>query len=451
MRYVLRAIDRIPVSWIFCASSVVTCSVMLVVTPPMQVPDEPVHMLRAYHISMAQLLSTRERARVGGILPQNLLLFYKIAEMAPKDITRSLFDTPPQTAAPSALIAYNSSAFYPPVGYLPQAIGIAVARCLNTSPLGCLYAGRLVNALCYILLACLAIEIMPSQKCMLAAIALLPMSLFMAASVSPDAFTNSLALLFISCNLALASKKDIKLLRCNAAVVCVGLAFMLALSKACAPLILLPLAVPAAQFATTRRYWLWVGAVILVYAISAGLWGYFNQDLYVSADATKNPAEQWAHMCSNPTPFLRSVVGAIAAKGTFYAESFVGTFGWLRAPLPRWLVFGTLTMLVLLSFVDATNSSAVWPLQTRIVGFTLFMACCSLMFVWLYLSWCPVGWSAPLEGIQGRYLIAISPLLFAPLMSLRRPSWECAAKIVVMLWSVTAHSCAIITLISYHS
>jgi hypothetical protein len=47
----------------------------LFLTPPMQVPDEPAHFLRAWQISEGNLFADREDNRVGGWMPLSLEKF----------------------------------------------------------------------------------------------------------------------------------------------------------------------------------------------------------------------------------------------------------------------------------------------------------------------------------------------------------------------------------------
>ncbi len=71
--------------------------------------------------------------------------------------------------------------------FLPGALGMALARLLGFGALGCLYGGRLVNLLAYAALCYAALR--SAHKCRPAflCIMLLPMSLYMGASLSYDA------------------------------------------------------------------------------------------------------------------------------------------------------------------------------------------------------------------------------------------------------------------------
>ena len=73
------------------------------------------------------------------------------------------------------------------IPFLPGAVGMVLARLLGFGALGCLYGGRIVNLLAYTLLCALALAKAERYRPAFAAIMLLPMSLFMGASLSYDA------------------------------------------------------------------------------------------------------------------------------------------------------------------------------------------------------------------------------------------------------------------------
>src|SRR5699024_1507847 len=77
--------------------------------------------------------------------------------------------------------------FFMTLSMLPQALGILVARLLGFKALGCLYAARLANLAAYTALCWLALKNCKRYKPVFTAFMLLPLSLYMAASVSYDA------------------------------------------------------------------------------------------------------------------------------------------------------------------------------------------------------------------------------------------------------------------------
>lgn len=71
--------------------------------------------------------------------------------------------------------------------FLPGAVGMALARLVGLGALGCLYGGRLGNLLAYTALCWLALRQTRRCRPVLLGVMLLPLSLFMGASLSYDA------------------------------------------------------------------------------------------------------------------------------------------------------------------------------------------------------------------------------------------------------------------------
>jgi uncharacterized membrane protein len=85
-----------------------------------------------------------------------------------------------------------------PIVYIPQALGIFIARLIGLSFFGVFYLGRLFNLLFYITCVFFSIKRVEAFKLPLLLIGLLPLSLQQAASFSYDSFINALSMLFIA-------------------------------------------------------------------------------------------------------------------------------------------------------------------------------------------------------------------------------------------------------------
>ena len=80
--------------------------------------------------------------------------------------------------------------------YLPHLVGVAPGRWLGLAPAALIYLGRIASLLAWIALTALAIRLAPARQWTLALLALTPMSVASAASISGDPMTNAAALLF---------------------------------------------------------------------------------------------------------------------------------------------------------------------------------------------------------------------------------------------------------------
>jgi uncharacterized membrane protein len=167
-------------------------------------------------------------------------------------------------------IDFRGAALYSPAPYLPQAVGILAGRLAGTSPLVIFYLGRFANLAAWIALMYLALRTVPLFKWVFFMLALAPITLFLASSLSADGLTNALAFLLTAVFLHSAYQRQDPVSR-GELVVLLALGILLALSKqAYVSLMGLFLLIPAARFESLKQR-IWMGAVLLVIPVAASL------------------------------------------------------------------------------------------------------------------------------------------------------------------------------------
>ena len=172
----------------------------LVVTPPFQVADEDRHFYRAYQIAEGDFVASVHDGQAGGWLPESVFrcgsstsyMRWRKDQKIDRDAIVAQFKDPLNTD--QRRFGQFRSAVYSPVAYLPSALMIRLGIELNLSPVLLMYLARLMNLLCWLLLVGLAIRLIPFYQWVFFVLALTPMSVFQAASVSADCMTNALAL-----------------------------------------------------------------------------------------------------------------------------------------------------------------------------------------------------------------------------------------------------------------
>lgn len=178
----------------------------LLITPPFQVADETAHFFRSYQVSEGQIVAEKQKNQVGGPLPQSLVdTWQKVSsgipnnpeiKQKPADIF-SLLNLPLKSDN-KIFGHFPNTSLYSPIPYLPQAAGMMLGKAFGLSPIILLYLGRIFNLLVWLLLGYISIKITPIFQWVFFLLALTPMSLFQAASLSADAVTNSLSILLIT-------------------------------------------------------------------------------------------------------------------------------------------------------------------------------------------------------------------------------------------------------------
>lgn len=404
-------------------------------TPAFQVPDETRHFYRAFQVSELRMLDIVALHDIptlyhrGALVPKSLVAFVDSSEVVatrfrlPNKVTPSKMLGGLRTGLDAGQREYVPVTPYPPAGYLPQAVGIAVGRLLAGSPLVLFYLGRLFALAAFLALVFLAVRITPILKWTYVLLALMPMTLYLAASNSVDGVVIGVSFLLSAQLLAWAYDPTKTRIGPADVVYLTGLALTLALSKAVyLSLLGLLLLVPREKFASTIRYLLTVGGTLGSCLVACGLWWLLTQwlttpgppiDLGRHASDLPNlldvsPERQFAYLLSNPFAVPGVVVATIATFHRLYLYSFVGALGWHDTYLPFWIVWAYYVALIAASL----SGSAVrvrWAAKGLAVLIFVLTGLVSL-FV-LYAFWSLVGMNVVIS-FQGRYLIPVAPLVF---------------------------------------
>ena len=193
------------------------CGLVFVrVTPALTAPDEYTHLAAAYEQASrwsgqaaadenGRLLVRACDAPYFGTRTGDIGIFaYKQAETVIEQAQRS------EPADPALTVVSEAKAGQGSGSYLPQALGIWLARARGADFYTMLRAGRICNLLLYLALAALAAALAPAGvRGLLACVALLPMPLQLAASLSPDAAVLGLVFSFTALCLRLRGEKAV--------------------------------------------------------------------------------------------------------------------------------------------------------------------------------------------------------------------------------------------------
>lgn len=404
--------------FLFGMAAILFGSLLCIVTPPFQVMDEPVHYYRAYQISMGTMVAFRQGDQVGGILPQSLYHWIDASESdlyggrifgATNYAYLSLgkYRNLPLEPTHTQFVNFNSSAFYPPTIYLPQSVGMAITRLLGGGPLELLYAGRLANLIVFILVVAWAIRQAPFHRWAFCLLGIMPMNLYHAASLNPDALTFSLHLLFWAFILQVGwgppNKKNIAIL------FSLGAACLLGASKGYWFLLVPCFFIPYPVMAPIRK-WAWIVGMVSLYLAAACGWGYLNRDLIQFNNPEVSPLQQIHHVLSHPGAFGTTLLWSWKPEYVIhYARSMFGMLAWIHIHLPYWLLVSFLSLLFYFFQNDGPiNGTISMPMRMSSLCACFVGIFC--IFFWLYCSYNPVG-SPELRGVQGRYFIPLIPVL----------------------------------------
>jgi uncharacterized membrane protein len=386
-----------------------------IITPPFQVPDEYNHFYRAFQISEFKIIAERKQNLVGGLLPESLKItadkvsqgipFHPEIKQKPEKII-SLLNLP-LASDKRVFLYFPNTSLYSPIPYLPQTIGIAIGKIMKLSPIVLMYMGRISNLLFWVFLIYLSIKKTPLFKWMFFLLALTPMSLFEAASLSADAVTNGLSFLLISAFLHYAFLEYQKINLINIST----LSLLISLSKTgYFPLILLYLLIPIKKLGNRRKYFTVFASLVLLNFGAIALWSLLIKGLYVPLQPHVSPKAQLLFILASPLEFLKVMIETVLVHGGQLLKEFIGLLGWIDTRLPLFQIYSYFIILFFVAVV-VKEKNIVINFHQKLILFCTFLFNLTIILVLLYLSWTSVG-GHRIAGLLGRYFTPIFPLFF---------------------------------------
>ncbi|HUR97588.1 MAG TPA: DUF2142 domain-containing protein [Pyrinomonadaceae bacterium] len=418
--------------------------VMLFLTPPALVGDEPNHFFRAYQISDGTIVGVKHEGYSGGWIPESVLVTNRrlVGDIEMHHDVK--FDTNlitelrrvPLDEDNKVFVAFHNTVVYSPVAYVPQVIGIWAGKAVGASALGLIYFARFVNLLFFLALAYSAIRITPVHKWTFAFLWLTPTTVFQTASASVDAFTFGICFFGIACFLRLAFDDDVQVdWRTIAGLFAVCL--LAVLSKQA--YVLLPalfLIIPRAKFRSPGIYYLIF--ILLIFSCIAAVvwWSATVKPIFMSyrGDIETDPDRQLELILDAPLDFLKIAVASYLKLYKYYFVTFFGQLTWLDLFVPKWVTVYLFAIVTGFAVLDKGVNTRISTFDKSI--FTAVIAGTALVVsVLLYLSWSPVG-ADRVAGIQGRYFIPVAPLFFLLLFN-QKLRWGFFERRVALIFYVT--------------
>ena len=381
--------------------------------------DEHAHFWRAYEIARGNIIS-----RTTNELPNSVIELFKRndgtypnKEFNYETLKEKISE--PLNEENKIAFPVGATGSLTPISYIPQVIGILIGRVLNFSPMVILWLARMANLLCYIALVFLAIKIMPFEKWkwIIMIIALFPMTMNLAATVSPDTIIISTTLLAISYVFYL---KDVVKKITMKNMILLGILFMIPIVCKIVyfPLCLLVFILPKDKFENKlKRNLYYILTALIIFVTYFALNKLVAKGDYAIAIRT-NMTEQILFTISD---LSRDFVTAI---NTFYSESSLYFFeligGWNTINIISVVFF------IILLFVMFNKESTQYEFNRKEKNIVLAIIIIQALGVIaaMYLGWTQAR-QTTVEGIQGRYFLPILPLLC---MLICRNKFDCKIK-----------------------
>jgi uncharacterized membrane protein len=322
----------------------------------------------------------------------------------------------------------NTKSVYSPALLLPQAIIMRFGRQTGLPALPILYMTRFAGWLSYLILVWLAIRRIPFGEWILLVLAVAPMALFQATTITTDAISNGLGFLFIAGCLKIAQSKEIGWRECANLVFLIFLLFLTKLNLL--PLILLPfLLIPPSRFINKGIYGFLLAMTVILFIVEVAGWNLVTStrlDPLLANEA--NPAAQVLYILDHPLVFVQTLIKDLLLNGMIYFQGWINGYGYYYWTPPQ--IISIFFLLALVSAILITIPSDKLSKKFQIVFLLVFAASYLATIVSLYTTFTPVG-SDQIFGVQGRYFI---PLVLPLFLVLANHSWTKNIAITSPKW-----------------
>jgi uncharacterized membrane protein len=379
-------------------------------SPPNAVPDEMAHLVKVQRIVAGVPLGGWRALR----LPDAQEMYGPFGDMhnGKEPFTRASLHAQlaaPLRCAPEVPSLLAGANGYSPHHYLAPVIAYRVACATGASFGGMLHAARLGNLLLSAALVWLGLRWARRGRWGLAAVSLLPASLFAFASISADALVLALGIAWLGLTSGLASGAlDARRLRAALWLLSLAIAFL----KPGSAWVLASLLFCRASFPSTRAFVLALGLhLLLPLALHVGF------TLSVSGEAPHltgaDPAARMQALLHAPMEFVGLAAATLHQDATRLAQMLVGILGWIDIPLGD-AAYWTAAALLLACLADSppraagTAAASAGRRAQALLAVVILLGAMLLPMLPLYIYWTPIGWST-IGGLQGRYyLVALA-------------------------------------------
>jgi uncharacterized membrane protein len=409
-----------PLSRIFLILGLLLGTAYALIMGPFAIPDEAGHMYRTYLVSEGVCVAS---PAMGSPVDFNRVVWISLPSSTTGSDILKLVDPSKGRTLPVVSMFFIVN-LYHCLPYIPAGAAFRVGRFFTESRLDLMYIGRFTNLFVYLLLVLLALRVLPAFELPVVVLALMPMSVHQAASLSADAVTMGFSFLLTAYILRLAfGDAGSPLTRRDYLTLLAG-AMTAGLCKSNAGLLFLLLVIPGSRFQSPKRRWLAIaGYLFLAYGVAA-VWQFINRgnaEIYATLKAAAgiHLDENAAVIFRRPGIFLAALGRTFLFSTKSYLEHFVGKLGWLLLQIPIWCVWTYLALLAVVSMASSIGQALSRRGRLLLLGIFFLNAISLLTAFWVTET--PQDQIAAhdyLIPIMGRYLIPFALLPMAAVSGL---------------------------------
>ncbi|MFI9511425.1 DUF2142 domain-containing protein [Nocardia sp. NPDC052566] len=432
-------------------------------TPPFWGHDEITQFGRAYQVAhggiMPQRITDDRGVAYGGDVPASVdhLMSYAF-----QDYNHNPEEPDPMVADPGAYdrlgdakvssattqVWFTNTSAYSPVPYAPAAVGIRLAELFDLNVGGMMLLTRLCGLFAYLLIVGFALHALRGHRVQWLAftVAVLPIAVFQAGTVTADTMTNALAIL-VSALLIKALFLGDRLHPVETAALLTATVLLPVSKPTYVLLAMLVVLVPGQRLGLSGvlRWlpWVFAGLGALAFAVWMKIAAPTGEGMGLMRPQPQwhsvRPGDQLHEILSSPGHFANVFAESIWLRDNRWFTQFFGELGFAYIDVPALtIVTCLLALAVSVGIADRMNKETATFRRTLLVALTV-AASVAMIYVTLYMSFTPVGYYL-IDGVQGRYFVPLALLAFAVLLRWmplrltdaqgRTPTWGPAVTIV---------------------
>ncbi len=412
--------DRIKTEYLFLILYL-TLGLMYMCTIPLSsTPDETEHMLRAYGITIGDLVPpTDETGNGGSYVPSNINYMWYRDGSTLKDMRDNLSM---EANGDRVFMTYSNTALYSPLTYAPQAAGILAGRIICNKPYVWAYMGRIFNMLTVGLLIFLAIRISPVGKNMIFALTMLPINMYESASLSGGPLAYAVTVLLISYVLWLRYEKTGEMNRREILWLYLLLLFSASCKIVYAPFVLMAFAVPVKRFGSGKRYAFHIACASVMILLASVGWMSVSSRYLIEYNEGVDSAAQAGFVVLHFLRYCQVIVNTIMQCGEWLIRTFfAGALGYFDVAGSFIMMTVSAVNLIYVCVNDKVSirqkgDNTYSPVLPMILMFSATLLAALGVLTSEYVQWTPYM-NPSIDGLQGRYFL---PLIFPAALLLKK-------------------------------
>lgn len=416
----------------FIYISLIVGLLFVFIIPPMQSPDENSHFKRAYTISKLDFYPKQVNSIIGFTIENDILDFVEDSQNSLSTLddkynfSKLYYSQFLERNYRGETFVTFSTVQTTPFAYTFSSLGIIFSKIfskiiykISAPPLFMLLFARLFNLIGYILITYFAIKKTPKFKKSMCFIALLPMCLFLAATVSYDVLLIPLSFLYFSIFLNIVYNDNIKKINVKHFFLLLLIGFIfLNVKTVYISLYSLMFFIPKEKINIKYKNKKAIYLCLLI--LSIFILTFINKipTLFLNSSNTTNDIvnKQINWVISHPINASKIVLSNMYNQFGYQLSSIIGKFGLLDTNLPGVIVFIVACSLFLVTISDASKEKIKINYKLKITLFISVFISIVLIYSVHYVLWSPANLNkygsslTDIIGVQGRYFL---PLLFA--------------------------------------